>query len=131
MTECWVWEKSTDTNGYGRVWIRDHFVSAPRLSWLLFRGGIYHKHVLHKCDNRRCFNPDHLFLGSHTDNMRDKTEKGRCPKPLAKLDWPIVDTIRNALNSGATCKSLAQLHGVDSSQIYRIKNNQTWRKKAA
>jgi hypothetical protein len=56
-------------------------VRVHRLAWELFRGPIIKGScVLHKCDNMLCFNPDHLFLGTRTENMKDKVEKGRQTK---------------------------------------------------
>lgn len=131
MDKCWNWKRSTDTNGYGRVWINGRFKSAPQVAWQLFNGGsLYGKHVLHKCDNRKCFNPKHLFLGSHAENMQDMVAKGRAAKPLAKLTWDEVQNIRFLHTQGHTKMFLAKSYSVDYSQISRIVNNKTWKEKS-
>lgn len=80
---CWEWRSSIRGNGYGAFFT--HLIEegrkahgAHRFSWELEHGPIPNGlWVLHKCDNRICVNPDHLFLGDRTDNMRDCAEKGR------------------------------------------------------
>jgi hypothetical protein len=75
---CWYWIGSRDSGGYGIIGPR----KAHRESYELFHGKIpIGMHVLHKCDIRSCINPDHLFLGTQLDNMRDCKRKGRI-KPL-------------------------------------------------
>ena len=80
---CWEWQSAIRGNGYGAFFT--HLIEegrkchgAHRYSWMLANGpipdGLW---VLHKCDNRICVNPDHLFLGDRTDNMRDCAQKGR------------------------------------------------------
>lgn len=77
--ECIVWIKSR-TKGYGTLRFKGVYWRSHRLSWHLGRGKIPKgKHVLHKCDNPPCVNLDHLFLGTHADNMRDMTNKGKNP----------------------------------------------------
>lgn len=73
--ECWEWLGSKDKDGYGYFGHKD---KAHRFSWKINNGVIPHKiHVLHKCDNPSCVRPQHLFLGTHEDNMKDMAKKGR------------------------------------------------------
>jgi hypothetical protein len=76
---CWEWLRAVRTDGYGTVKDRrDITVGAHRVSWQEHKGEIPEGlHVLHKCDNKLCVNPDHLFLGTHKDNMKDMIGKGR------------------------------------------------------
>lgn len=76
--ECWQWSGSTDRDGYGKFNSKGKVMCGSRASYLLHRGPIREGlQVLHRCDNRRCTNPDHLFIGDRFDNMRDAAEKGR------------------------------------------------------
>jgi hypothetical protein len=84
---CWNWLLGKDRSGYGRMKVqlgsRDRFraTSAHRYAYELFIGAIPHGAcVLHRCDNRACCNPAHLFVGTQQDNIRDMHAKGRGPK---------------------------------------------------
>ena len=76
---CWLWEQGCERAGYGEVGIRQSPErTAHRLSWLAFKGPIPQGlGVLHSCDVTGCVNPDHLFLGTQNDNMKDMARKGR------------------------------------------------------
>jgi len=77
-TQCWEWQKGLTEKGYGNCAIDGHPHKAHRLSFKEFNGEIPdYSLVCHTCDNRKCINPTHLFLGSHADNMRDMIAKGR------------------------------------------------------
>ncbi len=85
--DCWLWTGGTRGNDdlqYGTTWVDGKHESAHRYSWVLHNGEIPSGGdcrgmcVCHTCDTPLCVNPDHLFLGTHTDNMRDKIDKGRC-----------------------------------------------------
>ncbi len=75
---CWLWQACKDSDGYGYLQVAGKSLGAHRVSWKLINGsvpeGLY---VLHSCDTPSCVNPDHLFVGTNTDNMRDKVKKGR------------------------------------------------------
>lgn len=84
ISGCWNWTLRADRAGYGRVKVTGfgragNFVDrAHRYAWAAFNGPVPDgMHVLHRCDNRRCCNPGHLFLGTHDDNMADMIAKGR------------------------------------------------------
>lgn len=80
VSGCWEWIASTNQK-YGHISVSNvggtkKMRNAHRVSWELYNGPIPEGlQVLHKCDNRLCVNPDHLFLGTHQDNMNDMKQK--------------------------------------------------------
>jgi hypothetical protein len=78
-TGCWEWTGGLFASGYGAVGVDRKVLKAHRVAWALYRGEVGAWHVLHRCDNPKCCNPDHLYLGTHADNMADRAAKGRAP----------------------------------------------------
>lgn len=82
---CWPWTGPVGNSGYGVIgYAKQSRLSAHRLSYLLFKGDAGRLLVMHRCDNRRCINPDHLTLGTHSDNTADMIAKGRHVSGMAK-----------------------------------------------
>ena len=81
--ECWEWNASCRNNGYGAFKTKDKTHGAHRLSYELTNGFITDPtlKVCHKCDNRKCVNPNHLFLGTQKENMQDCKNKNRLVIP--------------------------------------------------
>lgn len=138
--ECWIWRGYAQR--YGRIGFRGRLQLAHRVAFQLARGEIPNDlHVLHRCDNTKCCNPSHLFLGTHQDNMSDKAAKGRCshaparapnpPKgeasPRAKLTEEDVRAIRELRISGLTHRSISERFGVSRSAITLILAGKKWR----
>ena len=106
---------------------------AHRFSWELNYGPIPEGlHVLHRCDNPSCVRPDHLFLGTHNDNMKDKVLKGRASRfvgeahPGAKLTWEAVEYIRS---DQRVARILAEEMGVSKTTIRDIRRGEIWTRK--
>jgi hypothetical protein len=129
--ECWPWTGWRHDKGYGRVEIKNQTYYAHRVIFDLANPGIIELRddgtksqcVLHLCDNPICCNPRHLFIGTHLDNMRDKTAKGRQARfrgttsPRAKLTAEDVFFMRLQKKYGATKNALAQLYEVSTATI--------------
>jgi hypothetical protein len=133
-----LWQACRDPNGYGQIRLTKgicHYTH--RISWELSFGKIPRgKLVCHHCDNPPCVRPDHLFLGTHKDNIQDMIRKGRHKSPRiilrgsanknSKLTEADVQSIRKLIGQGKTHRLLAKLFHVGKSTITRIKNNKTW-----
>jgi len=131
---CWEWNAFVNKNGYGQIGFRGALVYAHRAAWTLANGpipdGLF---VCHKCDNRKCCNPEHMFLGTFEDNMNDKVQKGRQARPIgeksptSKLTWEQVREIRERYKNETIMQSvLAKEYGVSASAISHVITNRTW-----
>lgn len=131
--ECWLWVGRLNENGYGLFDIEHHPEIASRIAYLLTHSiDPGEALVCHSCDNPRCCNGGHLWLGSHKDNMRDMAMKGRAhvtgwrgeDHPSAKLRRADVLEIRA---SDLPRSVLAEKFGVTGTAIYNIREGMTWR----
>lgn len=128
---CWLWRGPFNRAGYGKTRYKQAHITAHRLSWLLFRGAIPDgQWVLHKCDNPKCVNPDHLFLGNAQANVDDMIDKGRKVVATgerhgnAKLTKQMVQEIRTSTDTNA---KLARALGLAPSCISKVRNGRAWR----
>jgi hypothetical protein len=136
---CWNWSGSTDSHGYGQIKWRGKSWLVHRLSyWYYERKPPKGLLVLHRCDNRRCINPDHLYLGTQTDNMRDMVNRHRQAdtsgeaNPRAKLTWNGVREIRRRVShsshpQGPTLADLARTFHVSKSTVSQISRGIIWK----
>lgn len=134
MSGCWIWVGRTEATGYGTINFGKKRIKAHRLSYLLYKGDIGNLCVLHKCDNRLCVNPNHLFLGTREDNNKDRNNKGRegdrsgIKNGRAKINLAMASAIREVYQKGLLSgPELAKRCGLHSSSIYRIIKNISWK----
>lgn len=131
--ECWLWLSHVTRNGYGETSRNYQRWGAHRLAWTLVNGEIPSEmFVCHTCDNPRCVNPSHLFLGTARDNARDRERKGRGADVRgelnagAKLSEARVKSIRRQREKGVPIADLARRHGVSKAAISLAANRKTW-----
>jgi HNH endonuclease len=122
---CWLWMGAHNSRGYGRFKIKGRLECAHRVAWTIYRGPIPKgMQVLHRCDQPRCCNPEHLFLGTHMTNVIDALQKGRTAK--MKLTADDVAVIRQTPRS-ITHVELARRLGVGAQTIADARAGRTWR----
>lgn len=139
-TGCWEWTGNKRL-GYGRISTGSRIdgtrkkVTVHRLSYMLSVGEIPEgMEVCHKCDNRSCINPEHLFVGTRQDNINDRERKGRNitkigeSNPAAKLTQKIVKECRELVyRNSASVVELAKKHSVCRKTMHNAVNGKTWK----
>ncbi len=128
---CWLWMNTRTRFGHGLAYHNGKQLLAHRFSWMIHKGpintGVL---VLHKCDTPGCVNPDHLFLGTYSDNTKDCISKGRFNSPQgedhhrAKLSESQVREIRSSTEHDTV---VAKRYGISRSHAYQIKKQRKWK----
>lgn len=119
VEECWEWLGNLQAGyRYGRFYMNGSNGYAHRASYKIYIGEPGELYVLHKCDNTSCVNPNHLFLGSHQDNMKDRDQKGRQYHILTSVDRGII---KEAILAGYTMSSIARYFKRHKTTIHDIK----------
>ena len=149
-TNCWEWTAGIWARGYGAFAFRNGQIKSHRLSYLCMVGPIPKEtpFVLHKCDNRKCCNPEHLFLGTYKDNSHDMCAKGRhktargddhrlrkfpeqilkgTQLPQAVLTEEAVSKIRERVRAGEKQNKIAKEFGVCTGTICQIISRKIWK----
>ena len=147
---CWLWQGGLDKRGRGRISVNGRIRLAHREVWRHLRGEIQNgKYLCHTCDNPQCVNPEHLYVGTHQDNMNDMKARGRTwaaqnpeaarevgrrtglanthargeKNPKSKLTEQQVKFIRN---DPRPTRYVAAEYAVNRTTIQRIRNGSAW-----
>lgn len=130
-TGAWIWKGGVTSAGYGGFWLNGKTISAHRYAWIMLKGSIpagmfiCHKYEEYGRDN---VNPDHLFLGTATDNMQDASKKRRMPigsrNNQTRLTEEKVSIIRSSTETG---KAMGLRFNVSQSTISKIRRGTEWR----
>ena len=133
--ECWNWVGGAFTkDGYGQIGIDGQMRRSHRISWIIKFGSIRNKmYVLHRCNNRRCVRPTHLYLGTQFENMRDAVMAGHL-SPTGEKNGRSRLSIRDVLmirdlykNFYWTQKQLANLFCIGRSTVSHLIIRNTWK----
>lgn len=136
--ECWEWQGPISSCGYGNFSVGGKLSPdyrqwpAHRYAWTITYGAVPAElNVCHKCDNRRCVNPNHLFLGTDVDNMNDKVAKGRQAKGdssgLSKLLERDIATVIEMYNGGMLQREIGENFGVSQAVVSSVIRGHTWK----
>ena len=135
---CWEWQAYTNKNGYGWMYVDGASRPSHRVSALLnnlIDSLSNPLHVLHRCDNPKCCNPKHLFLGTNKENVADRVSKGRTrsvskhgeANGMSKLTKEQVGQIRGLYFAAQFSQSqLARKYGIRQSHVSRLVNQVRW-----
>lgn len=133
---CWLWIGAKTRGNYGHLRYKKEntwtMIRAHIFSYKYYKGDVGKLHVLHKCDNPLCVNPDHLFLGTPLDNVKDCINKGR--RVLGRnrnhnlLNWEKVQQMRKYKkeNQQVKLQEMSKIFKESKPQISRVLNNKIW-----
>ncbi len=133
-TRCWNWIASCTRHGYGQfngraLLGRKTQIPAHRAAWMLHKGFVSSDVlVCHRCDNRKCVNPDHLFLGTHKDNIADRDRKGRRNVGAAAVltEFDVRQLRKQHAAGGVSYNKLAARYGVTHRTVILAVTGRTW-----
>lgn len=135
---CWNWPGATVETGYGKVCFRivnkRHVRMVHRIAMEIKIGRplMHSECALHRCDNRLCFNPEHLFLGTRKDNNKDRMLKGRNAdmrgdkNPKCNTNKEIVTAVLLDAANGISQRDMAKKHRLSKGAIWNIINGRHW-----
>lgn len=131
LNGCIEWTASLNSYGYGQLYMNHKHYKAHRVSYELYKGVIPNGAcVLHHCDNRKCVNPEHLFLGNRTDNHCDAMSKGRHTRGeshgKARLTENQVLKIRELCSLKKPMGEIATMYGVTLANVSAIHRRKSW-----
>ncbi len=126
--ECWEWQGGLDRDGYGSL----QYDRTHRISWAIHYGEVpTGRWVLHHCDNRRCVNPQHLFLGDAVTNNADMVSKRRhhhgSRHYARKIDEVVAAEIKTLLHGGVSASQVASSLGVSRALVKGIQRGKNWK----
>jgi len=148
VSACWPWQGYCGPKGHGQFWIREKLFYAHRVAWTIANGPIPPGLcVCHRCDNGRCVNASHLFLGTRAENIADCKAKGRQAQSArhssrthpervvrgeshwaSKLTETDVREMRNLyLTSHVTMSMLARQYGISRSTVADVIHRRCWK----
>ena len=131
-TGCWIWIKTINENGRAKFSLKRKMIYASRFSYWIYKGPFdLSLFVCHTCDNGLCVNPDHLWLGTQLDNMKDMSNKNRSLKgsknPTAVLTETIVkNMINDIINLNINFNSLCLNYNIGETTVKNILYGRTW-----
>lgn len=128
---CWDWKGACQKSGYITIRFNVGKIGGHRASWLIYKGEVpVGLQVNHHCDNRRCTNPEHLYVGTRKQNDQDKVTRNRQAKGSkngsSKLTEQQVEKILQLIKSGKTDTKIANDFNVSPACIWWIKSGQSW-----
>lgn len=127
---CWIWIGGLVGVGYGEVWFGGKYWASHRLSYTVYKGEIPDgMEVCHTCDNRKCINPEHLFVGTRKDNAEDMSKKGRALRgergTNVKLTNKLVAIIRKYRGKLPQTR-IAEIFSISQAQVCRVMTKRNW-----
>lgn len=138
LDACWEWQAGLLGNGYGQFKLNGAPTYAHRIAWELTNGPVpERRNVLHRCDNKLCINPAHLFIGTQKENVADAIEKGR-REPIIesrrgeKSNWAKVTEkevleIREMGRRGYSQRVIGEKFGISRPAVNLIINRKNWK----
>jgi len=132
---CWEWTGRLNKHGYGQISAGNTELLAHRAAYFLSNND-FNKSlcVLHKCDNRKCCNPKHLYQGTHAENMLDMKIKGRRKNintkesnGRSKINQQIADKIRELKKTGLRLVDISNIYSISNSSVSRVCRMENWK----
>lgn len=132
--ECWIWIGSPSGNGYGQLRFEGVTYRSNVLSYLINKGNIPARmYICHTCDNPICVNPNHLFVGTPSDNAKDRQQKGR-GRPMDgennsnnRFTKESIIQMRSMFQKGYLCNEIAHIFDTNPEYVRNVVKRKVWK----